>query len=186
MTHLEQGSKEWLEFRRNHVGASDAGTILGFNPYAKYDDLMEEKIYGTTKPMNDNMRNGQLMEPEARLAYEIHSGYSVEPLVAEDDLYPFLSASFDGVTEDLSHGVEIKCGKQSHGLAKNGKIPPYYVAQLQHQMMNANWKQMHYWSYRDGEGILIIVDRNDEFISGMLDKEIAFWNSVTQFTDPGG
>ncbi len=182
---MQQGSKEWLEFRRKHIGASDAGTILGINPYDNTSQLMDEKINGTSKPMNENMRNGQVMEPEARLAYEIHTGYSVEPLVAEHETHDFLSASFDGVTDDLNHGVEIKCGKQSHLKAIKGQIPPYYMAQLQHQMMIAGWKKMHYWSYRDGQGILIVVERNEEFISDMLDKQIDFWNSVTQFTAPG-
>ena len=30
---ITQGSDEWLRFRRSHIGASDAVTIMGLSPW---------------------------------------------------------------------------------------------------------------------------------------------------------
>ena len=130
------------------------------------------------------MKRGTTLEPAARLAYEMATGISVQPMVAEDDLFPFLSASFDGVTKELDRAVEIKCGRSSHELALSGQIPPYYVAQLQHQMMVAGLAEIDYWSFDGSFGILLKVERDNEFISEMLDAEIAFWQNIVNFEPP--
>ena len=41
---LEQGSTEWHAWRRGVIGASDAATIMGENPWASARRLMEEKL----------------------------------------------------------------------------------------------------------------------------------------------
>jgi predicted phage-related endonuclease len=105
-------------------------------------------------------------------------------MVAEDIFYPFISASFDGMTPDYKHAVEIKCGKGSHKLAQKGEIPVYYQAQLQHQMYVANLDIIDYFSFDGKNGILIKVERDNEFIQEMLDKEIEFWHCVTNLTPP--
>jgi putative phage-type endonuclease len=181
---LEQNTKEWLEFRRNHIGASDAATIMGLNPWRSALALWEEKTMGSEQECNTNMRRGQKLEPLAREAYMMETGLIVEPIVAECEIRPFLSASFDGVTKCLSHAVEIKCGASSHKLALMDEVPIYYYAQLQHQMYIGGFLGMHYYSFDGKDGILIEMDRDEDFIDEMLEKEIAFWNCVTQFTPP--
>lgn len=182
--NLEQGSQEWLLFRQNHVGASDASTIMGINPWRTKKQLWEEKVLGWSQEINANMKRGQLMEKDALYVYQALTKYSMAPLVVEDLLFPFLSASFDGISECLNRVVEIKCGKNSHKLAHLGKIPDYYYAQMQHQMFIANVDEMDYFSFDGQQGILMPVERNNIFIYEMLEKEIEFWHCVTQFTPP--
>ena len=179
MKDLVQGSTEWLTFRRSHIGASDAATIMEINPYQCRDDLLKEKILGLQKVQNYAMKRGSEMEIEARFSYELETGLHVMPLVAEDDIFPFLSASFDGITKCLSGVVEIKCGKFSHSRAERGEIPPYYMAQLQHQMMIADVDLIDYWSWNGRDGILFTIEKDTHFISEMLDKEFTFWQDVT-------
>jgi len=127
VTDIIQGSKEWHQFRRTHIGASDASIIMGLNPWRSISQLWEEKIFGWEQETNDKMKAGNEMEHEARKCYQSLTNLCVNPLVCEDEIYPFLSASFDGITEDLSHAVEIKCGKGSHRMASNGRIPAICV-----------------------------------------------------------
>ena len=42
---LEQGSQQWLDFRRNGVGASDVASIAGIEgAFQKRKDVMAEKL----------------------------------------------------------------------------------------------------------------------------------------------
>jgi putative phage-type endonuclease len=146
--------------------------------------LWEEKTLGWEQEINDVMRRGQEMEHEARECYEKLSGLKVKPQVAECEINPFLSASFDGITDDDECAVEIKCGKSSHHLARNNFIPTYYYAQLQHQMMIAELWQIDYFSYSRKDQFLITVSRDKEFIKEMIEKEVEFWNNVINFWIP--
>lgn len=130
------------------------------------------------------MRRGTEMEEQARLAYEFETGILVSPMVAEDDNFPFISASFDGVSVDCKKIVEIKCGKASHKLAQHGEIPIYYRAQLAQQMFVAGIDCADYWSYDGTEGILIPVVRDNQFITTLLEKLIEFWDCVQTNTPP--
>lgn len=181
---MEQGSEKWMKFRTLHIGASEAGIIMGLNPWRSALQLWEEKTLGLVQESNTNMKRGQKLEPKARESYIMETGLIVEPIVAECEILPFLSASFDGVTKDLAHAVEIKCGASSHKLALMGEVPDYYYAQLQHQMYIGGFLGIHYYSFDGKEGILLEIERDQDFIDEMLEKEIAFWNCVTQFTPP--
>jgi putative phage-type endonuclease len=175
---LKQNTPEWLEFRRLHLGASDAAVILGLNPWKTKKQLWEEKMFGWEEPMTDKMKEGQKMEPIARLAFQKETGLVVNPIVGVHDELDWMSASFDGLTEDLRHGIEIKCGRSSHKLALMGKIPNYYYPQLQHQICVADLPYISYYSYYEQVGKLMIAHRNQEFIKDMIEKELAFWETL--------
>jgi putative phage-type endonuclease len=181
---LLQGSPEWIEFRRHHIGASEAATVMGLNPWQTKQSLWEEKVLGWTKEISDAMERGTKMENQARHAYQLETGKLVSPLVAEDDTYSYISASFDGLSEDRKHCVEIKCGKSSHKLARAGEIPIYYQAQLQQQMYVSGLEEIDYWSFDGSEGILLTLVRDNEFIKELVEREKEFWHCVTNLTPP--
>lgn len=60
---IESHTPEWYEFRKNGVGSSEIGTILGLNPYQLGLSLFLEKI-GYRKPFNGNNATyfGTIME----------------------------------------------------------------------------------------------------------------------------
>lgn len=181
---MQQGTEEWLKFRQYHVGASDAGTIMNLNPFTSRLNLWEEKTLGWERKINDNMKRGHKMEVPARAEYQLLKGEFFYPMVAESSHLPWMSASFDGMTKDLAKAVEIKCGRSSHKLAMGGMIPPYYFAQLQHQMYVAELDCIDYYSFNGKNGILITVGADEDFMMEMLDKENEFWYCVTSFTPP--
>jgi putative phage-type endonuclease len=181
---IEQGTKEWTEFRRQHIGASDASIIMGCNPWKTKQMLWEEKVLGWEQECTEKMREGTRLESEARFNYIALTGIPVFPIVLESSEHPFLSASMDGMDFDMKKAVEIKCGASSHRLAKKGEIPEYYVAQLHHQAYITSLESIDYFSYDGKNNILIpyLIDPN--YIRIMVEKELEFWHCVQSRTPP--
>jgi len=187
MLNLEQRSKEWHEFRRNHIGASDAPVIMGVSPWKSELELYNEKVSCTEIPDNSNfaMRRGVELEPHALSLFEAQTGYLMMPRVLEHPKYKFLSASLDGLELDSKCAVEIKCaGHVDHNLALQGKIPEKYMPQLQHQMMVCGLESIYYMSYRDDNDFKILeVKRDNDYCNKLLEKELEFWDRI-QRKDP--
>jgi len=181
-----QGSPEWLAERQKHIGASDAAIILGTSPWKTPYKLWEQKL-GIAPPdkENDAMKRGSEMEPLARHAFEEETGLEVFPQCIYSKAFPFMMASMDGLTLDKDKAVEIKCpGKKAHDLAKEGKVPEYYMPQLQHQMFCLELDSIYYYSFDGEEGVLIEVPRDEEFIENLIEKEKEFWECVQSQTPP--
>jgi putative phage-type endonuclease len=183
-----QGSEDWLTFRRNHLGGTDASVITGLNPFKNKITLWEEKTLGWVKTPSPKeiarMAEGTRMEPIARQGFIDSIGIPFEPVVAEHDQYPYISASYDGISPDFQYIVEIKCGMKSFAMAREGLIPDYYTCQMQHQMFVAELDSCFYFCFDGKEGICLEVKREQDFIDKMLEEEIKFWHCVTSFTQP--
>ena len=95
---LEQGSAEWLDWRRGVIGASDAATIMGENPWASATKLLEEKL-GLHQSFGGNAatREGHRLEEFARESLEKKYRHKIMPTVVQDSKDPFLAASLDGI-----------------------------------------------------------------------------------------
>ncbi len=183
---LEQGSQEWLDFRKKHIGASDAPIIMGESPWKTPLQLWEEKT-GLTQPepMNPAMARGHELEPVARAAYIDYTGISVRPAVIVSTIHHWMAASLDGISNYMQTVVEIKCpGQKDHDLALNDEVPEKYYAQLQHQMAVAALDKLDYYSYRDGSEALVVVKRDPEYISNLIEKERDFWDDIQKLTPP--
>lgn len=185
---LNQGSEEWLTYRQNHLGATDASIIMNPSRYNTRVGLWQQKTLGWEKSHSaeemERMEQGTMMEPLARGAFQEEVGIEVFPAVVEHDIYPFLSASLDGISADHSVTVEIKCGKKAFMLAQLGEISPYYYTQCQHQMMITALDWTYFYCYLDGQGILMKINRNDEYLRKLLEMEKKFWHCVANFIEP--
>lgn len=183
--HIEQGSSDWLALRRNKITASDASVILDINPWQNKNQLLQEKLgLIEPRPINGAMRRGQLLEPKARDLYENMTGNLMIPDVKLHD-NEWMMASLDGISIDEKLILEIKCPNlKTHEMAISGEIPPYYFAQVQHQIYVCDVNCCHYFSYNGGDGVLVVVYRDDEFIKKMIEKEKEFYNCMITFTEP--
>lgn len=130
---LSQGSKEWMEFRATHYGASEAAAMLGISPYMSRNDLLKLKAIGQDQEHSDFTKklfqNGYDTEAAARSLLEQDMGEDFYPVTCSKDK---LSASVDGLTLDGSVAFE-------HKLLNNGlyeavlshQVPDHYMAQCQ-------------------------------------------------------
>jgi len=178
--NVEQGSESWKQLRKSKVCASDVAILMNISPWRTRQQLLDEKLgFIPPQEVNSAMLRGQLLEPKARALAEDMLGTLFLPEVYTSVKYPFMLASLDGVCIDNKMILEVKCtNKKNHELAKNGKIPDYYYPQVQHQIAVCCVDQCHYFSFDGSSGIVVIVDRDDEFIERMIAMEWEFYQEM--------
>lgn len=181
IVELEQGTREWLEWRHKGVGASDAPTIMGENPWKNAAALLLEKCGPPGDPVqNEAMARGTRLEPEARRRYIAKTGNDVRPACLQSARYAWLRASVDGIAANGRAIVEIKCGESVYrNTAQSRCVPDYYYGQLQHILAVTGLASLDFWCYLPGRPELLVpVARDDKYIKRLIAAELNFWNSV--------
>lgn len=175
---LEQGSAEWKAFRRNKIGSSDAAAVMDIDPWKTAYKLWEQHQTGQETAVNWAMKKGTELEPIAREMASKRLGLNFKPVVVQNDNLPWQIASLDGYAVDDDGNVitlEIKCGGQVlYEQACNGEIPIYYRCQLQHTESIIQPYISYYGVYWEGNLKLLTVERDDDFIKDLLEKERKF------------
>ncbi len=186
MSHLVQGSPEWLEMRRNYIGASDAPVVMEKSPWKTPYQLWQEKLnLVPVQEITASMQRGNDLEAKARAKFEEMTGLFVLPAVVMHPVIKFMMASFDGMDVEKKNIVEIKCpGKEDHTQAEFGQMPEKYYAQLQHQLEVAQLDKAYYFSFDGENGVIIPVFRDDKYIKAMVAKESTFYDCIQSFTAP--
>lgn len=124
--NLVQGSPEWMQFRLEHFGASEAAAMLGISSKVKRTELLHMKHTGTPQEFSDWVQKNILdygHEVEA-LARPI-----IEEIIGED-LYPVTcslgrtSASCDGLTMNEETAFEHKQWNEALAASVRAKILP--------------------------------------------------------------
>jgi putative phage-type endonuclease len=174
---IEQGTDEWLEWRRGVIGASEAAIIMGDNRRIGRRQLLDEKR-GLIEPFrgNDVTREGNLNEPHARAALARKFKQKLSPTIVQDFHEPFLAASLDAINSTRDQIYEIKCGARTYETVEiSRKVPSYYVAQMQHMLMVTQMESLNFAAFRPNEKLITFeVFRNDSYISELRRKEKEF------------
>lgn len=139
--------EEWLEKRKSYIGGSDAGAVVGMNPYKTNVELWEEKT-GRKEPEDisgkDFVKYGTEAEKFLRELFkmdfpEYEVGYKENNMFLNSK-YPFAHASLDGWLKDKDGrmGVlEIKTTNIMQSAQKEkwkDRVPDSYFCQLLHCM----------------------------------------------------
>lgn len=183
---LNMEHKEWLEWRRKGIGATDACVVMGVSPWKTVRQLWEEKVYGNTVHLeNSSMKRGKDLEPHARAWFESTMNVSLSPQNRIHSEYEWLRASLDGIDDQNKIMVEIKCpNKDDHFVAINKKVPEKYWPQVQHQLLVTGLENMFYCSYNGKEGTIVEVERDNSYINSMFEEEKKFWDMVLRKEPP--
>lgn len=177
----EQGSPEWLEYRRGIPTSSEFKRIItpvkgelssGADGYI-FELIAEQYHLGSmdelSGPATAAMRNGLIMEPEARKWYEFVNGCEVKQVGFVITNCGRFGCSPDGlVVED--GGVEIKCphGKTHVEYLLNKVLPSEYKCQVHGHMAVTGRAWWDFMSYCPGLPEFIIRVHRDEFTDKML------------------
>lgn len=200
---------EWLRERRNGLGASDAGTIIGVNTWKTNVELWAEKTGQreaediSSKPY---VKYGHDAEPHIRALFaldhpELTVSFESPYKIIRSDTHPFIFCTPDGELQDgmgRHGGLEIKTTEimSSRQWAEwDGRIPDQYYAQVCHQMLAAGWSfvwlraQIKFTTRdceRRAETRDYYIGREDveEDIKALLEAESAFWEQVQSRTCP--
>jgi putative phage-type endonuclease len=189
VVELQQGTRQWLVWRHNGIGASEASAIMGENRFKSASMLLQEKR-GTVildSFQNAAMALGTQLEPEARNLYIAKTGKNVRPVCVQSTRYDWLRASLDGLSTNHDAVVEIKCGASVYRrVSQSGCVPDYYYGQVQHILAVTGLYSLDFWCYwPDNSPLLLSVERDDKYIESLLGKELEFWSLVNQDKDDG-
>lgn len=193
LVQLEQGTQEWLEWRKGLITASDVPIIMGVSPYSTARELWERRK-GLLAEVQDNpgMRRGRELEPVARdLAEKSIDGF-FQPACCQSDEYPFMGASLDGLALGTGDVLEAKCpSEDDHLIAMNGNVPSKYLPQVQAQAIATGCNKLYYASYRPGakqEFVLLNLSgaelRLQADQSKLVERVRVFWESLESDTYP--
>ena len=181
LVDLKQGTRKWHRWRALGVGASDAPTVMGENPWKSSGELQQEKLSPRHRTvMTDAMERGAALEPIARAYYCDRRGTHVAPACVQNTVYPWMRASLDGIHKNLNQIVEIKCGESTHkNVTRSRSIPSHYYGQLQHILAVTGLEKMDFWCFAlNRRSILIEVQRNEWYIKRLIEAEAAFWKLI--------
>lgn len=209
VSSLTQRSDQWHAWRNSGIGASEAGVIaasIGLldkpAPWMGTSQALWEvkmELRSAAEFSNFAMQRGIDFEDEAADLYSEATGNIISPVCAAMDEYPFIKASFDGISLDKKIIVEIKIpGQEVIELASRNEVVPYYVAQCAQQCLVAwghpdDWPEdgeHHFFVYQPETGVSHLVKRRaSEYRSyalQLLGGLVAFWGHIENKTPPCG
>jgi len=183
---MEQRTEEWYQARLGKVTASRVADVLSKiktgESASRKNYKMELVVQRLTGQPGESFTNaamewGTATEPQARMAYEAHTGIFVEEVGFID--HPTIEGfgcSPDGVVAEGL--IEIKCPNTATHIETvlENKAPSKYIPQMQCQMAVTGAKFCDFVSFDprtpdDLQLFVIRVERDDEYIENM-EKEV--------------
>lgn len=200
--------EEWLESRRQGIGGSDAGCIVGANPWKSARQLWREKT-GADKPddISDKpaVKFGKEAEQYLRalflLTYPQYTCEYHEFRMYANDRLPFIFATLDGELTDQGgrRGIlEIKTTtiqQAKQWFEWDDCIPQHYYIQILHQLLACDWAEyvelFAHIRYQKGEEIRAAlrkfrIERQDveQDLQILEEREIVFYKQWQDGTEP--
>ncbi len=179
---MEQGSKEWLAWRKTVITATEASIIMGNNPWDTPYTCWQRKLgLIEEKKTNAAMERGKRLEPIARERFIKKYRINMTPVVVESTEFDFLGASLDGLSDCQQYILEIKTGGDKLlQMANQGIIPEYYIDQMQLQMLATGAKKCFYHVAHEDEKKDVVLQLNSDpiFEQKFMPKAREFWRCV--------
>lgn len=196
MPFSEQGTNLWRAARAGCVTASRFKDVLAKNKTGEAAtrrdyrlQLVAERLTGTPVEtyQNDAMRRGQLLEPEARMAYEVQtvgmvaeSGFQYHPEIE------WCGSSPDGLIDDDGM-IEVKCPANPAihlSTIIAGAIPAEHIPQVQGNLwvLERSWCDFISYDPRFPEHLRLCVyrvQRNDAYITELQAEVVKFLGEVS-------
>lgn len=135
-----------------------------------------EECYSGT----DAMQRGHELEPKARARFERRVGFTVSPACLQSSEHEWLRCSVDGLSDDGSRVLEIKCGSSLYDrVAGASKFPKDLFAQLQHILAVTDLPMIDFFCHWPGrKDIHYKVARHQDWIDYLISAEHDFWRQV--------
>ena len=194
----EQRSAEWFEQRKDKLTSSDAASVLGINPYDKYNNVLFKKC-GIKSEFVGNIatRHGQKYEDVAIDKYcaclgkkNYNFGLINYTDVHSDNKYYWLAGSPDGIVEDIHDTdrepilLEVKCPFRRKII--NNYIPEYYLPQVQLNLFITNLKVADYIEFSPPNKLNVKrIYRDDNWLQKNLPLLENFWKDVEHYRKIG-
>ena len=182
---------EWLELRKKMgIGGSDAGAVLGMNPYKSAYTLWAEKT-GRLPEFEGNLITevGSYLEEFVARLFVNETGKKVrrenKMLVNTD--YDFAFGDVDRVLIGENAVLEIKTTNSPPAMRKfkNGEYPEQWYCQAVHYMAVGGYEKAYIAVLINcREFKIFTIERDEAEIEALMNQEKAFWELVKTQTPP--
>lgn len=191
---LNLDRKEWLKYRKQGIGGSDAGAVCGFNPYRTAIQVYYDKTSGEIEEIdNEAMRQGREFEAYVAGRFTEATGKKVRRANAMfyDEANPFMLADVDRMVTGENAGLE--CKTASPYMAdkwKDGRIPLSYQIQCYHYMSVCHTDAWYIAVLIYGKEFKYYrIERDEQIIDNLIRIEKSFWENHVKagiMPDPDG
>lgn len=188
--HVKDVQKAIETNRQSFIGGSDAGTILGVNPYKSRYTLWAEKCgyIEPEQPTSLRVKMGHLLEPTVADLWMEETGKKCRVDNSEYSLkeYPYLVGHIDRRVIGENSGLEIKTVSQfDKSDYAEGEAKEMWRAQCVFYMAVTGCTKWYLAILRGFNEIYFMeVERNEEEIEAVISSCSAFWQSVKDQIPP--
>lgn len=179
---LDLPKEEWLRYRKQGIGGSDAGAICGFNPYRTAMQVYYDKTSDEVEDIdNEAMRQGRELEDYVAKRFAEETGKKVRRAntMFYDEGNPFMLADVDRIIVGENAGLE--CKTVSPFMAehwKDNKVPLSYQMQCYHYMSVCNADRWYVAALIYGREFKVYtLERDEEIIANLIHLEKNFWEN---------
>lgn len=178
----EMGRAEWLQLRKSGIGGSDASAILGFNKWKSAFQLYIEKTSDFVEEIdNEFVYWGNVLEDLVAQEFSKRTEKKVQRVnrMLRHSDYPFMTANLDRRVVGEKAILECKTTSTYNKDAWEGDdIPAAYICQLQHYLAVTGFEKAYIAVLIGGNNFVWKeVERDDEFIDLMIEREKDFWEN---------
>jgi len=176
----EISREEWLNYRRNGIGGSEAAIVVGLNRFGSPLQLWASKMgIGTEPEKTEVMRQDTDFEEYVARRWMEATGKKVRRrnYIFRNTDYPHSIADIDREIIGENAGLECKTTSvYNKSDFESGEIPPTYYVQCQHYMAVMGYDRMYL-------AVLVLskafyhfcIERDNEEIAALMKKEGDWW-----------
>lgn len=182
--------REDIEDRKNYIGGSDVGVIMGVNPWKSRYTLWCEKT-GIIEPekIDDKESVWWGRETEELIAKRFceKTGKRVQRSTMAYGIreLPFMRGHIDRLVVRENAGLECKSTDSWKFNYEDGEVPPWHYWQCMFYMATTGRKRWYLATHQGNSKFYIItIPRDEEKIDEMLDACTEFWKLVENGTPP--
>lgn len=192
---------EWLEWRRQGIGGSDAAAILGLDPWRSPMAVWLDKTgrLPLEREETEWQRWGHRLEQAvaAEFCYRTGLVVGVEQAQAQHPELPWMRATLDGLVyespqPDGAHRrdalglLEIKTASWRSPVSwRDGRVPDHVAVQVQHNLEVAQLDHAWLAVLLDGQELRIHeLERDPDTVAALVEAEREFWQRVESGNPP--
>jgi len=173
---------EWLQLRRGYVCGTDAGAIIGLNPYASAFSVWAEKT-GKAPEFSGNVatRVGSYLEDLVAKLFMEETGKKVQRVnyMIVNPAYPWAAANIDREVIGEDAILEIKTTTSMGAIRqfRSGEYPEQWYGQMTHYLAVTGAKKAYLAALENNRELRIFeLERDEGEITALMDAESEFWS----------
>lgn len=173
--------KEWLCYRKMGITGTDAGAIVGLNPYTSAFQVFQDKLNDEIAEYdNESMRQGRDLEEYCAQRFTEETGLKIRRANAiyQNEEHPIMLADFDRLIVGEKAGLECKTvSPYSADKWADGEILAHYQMQIQHYLAVSGYDAWYIAALIFGKEFIVRkIERDEDLIRNLIIIEERFWN----------